>query len=162
MVIPTCSEDESSVVVEINSIDSLADNGFFWNIYWTLTDDNGMHVELVYDYTQYELSTAYGCLADGYTVVDYGWEPFSAGVDVTIDGLTTTYNLAENQFEAAYAIGVNTEDCEVTIPVYGCTDAEAMNFDPDANTEDGSCPTLATVQTSTSRCARLTTLPTPT
>ena len=58
MVIPTCSEDESSVVVEINSIDSLADNGFFWNIYWTLTDDNGMHVELVYDYTQYELSTA--------------------------------------------------------------------------------------------------------
>jgi hypothetical protein len=142
VVIPTCSEDESSVVVEINSIDSLADNGFFWNIYWTLTDDNGMHVELVYDYTQYELSTAYGCLADGcynFFVVDYGWEPFSAGVDVTIDGLTTTYNLGENQFEAAYAIGVNTEDCEVTIPVYGCTDAEAMNFNPDANTEDGSC-----------------------
>ena len=142
VVIPTCSDDESSVVVEINSIDSLADNGFFWNIYWTLTDDNGMHVELVYDYTQYELSTAYGCLADGcynFFVVDYGWEPFSAGVDVTIDGLTTTYNLGENQFEAAYAIGVNTEDCEVTIPVYGCTDAEAMNFNPDANTEDGSC-----------------------
>ena len=23
--------------------------------------------------------------------------------------------------------------------MYGCTDAEAMNFNPDANTEDGSC-----------------------
>ena len=40
VVIPTCGDDESSVVVEINGIDSLADNGFFWNIYWTLTDDN--------------------------------------------------------------------------------------------------------------------------
>ena len=80
-------------------------------------------------------------------MVDYGWEPFSAGVDVTIDGLTTTYNLGENQFEAAYAIGVNAEDCEVTIPVYGCTDAEAMNFNPDATRKTGHASTLATVQT---------------
>ena len=145
VVIPTCSENESSVVVEINSIDSLADNGFFWNIYWTLTDNNGMHVEMVYDYTQYELSTAYGCLADGcYNFYmthygNYGWASVSPGVNVTINDLTTTYSVGENQFEAAYAIGVNAEVCEVTIPVYGCTDAEAMNFNPDANTEDGSC-----------------------
>ena len=62
-----------------------------------------------------------------------------ASVDVTIGDETTTYEVAQNQFEAAFAIGVNTEGCEVTIPVYGCTDPEAMNYNPDANTGDGSC-----------------------
>ena len=142
VIIPICGEGESALTIEVNGNDSLIDLGFYYSVYWNLTDENGMHVDLVYDYSQYEMAAAYGCLADGcynFFLYDYGWEPGMASVDVTIGGNITTYEVAQNQFEAAFAIGVNTEDCEITIPVYGCTDPEAMNYNPDANTEDGSC-----------------------
>ena len=65
---------------------------------------------------------------------DYGWEPGTSSIDVTISGVTTTYTFPDGVYEAAYAIGVNTEGCEVTIPIYGCTDPEAMNYNAEANT----------------------------
>ena len=142
VVIPTCGEGESALTIQVNGNDSLADLGFYYSVYWSLTDAYGLHVDLVYDYSQYEMAAAYGCLADGcynFFLYDYGWEPGMASVDVTIGDNTTTYEVGPNQFEAAFAIGVNTEGCEVTIPVYGCTDSGAMNYNPDANTEDGSC-----------------------
>ncbi len=142
VVIPTCAAGESALTIEVNGNDSLTDLGFYYSVYWSLTDENGVHVDLVYDYSQYEMAAAYGCLADGcynFFLYDYGWEPGMASVNVTIGEETTTYEVAQNQFEAAFAIGVNTEGCEVTIPVYGCTDPEAMNYNEDANTEDGSC-----------------------
>ena len=140
--IPVCGDGESDVMIEINGLDTLVELGFFAPLYYTLTTGSGEYVELVYDYNQFEMATAYGCLADGcynFFMYDYGWEPGTSSVDVTISGVTTTYTFEEGSFEAAYAIGVNTEGCEVTIPVYGCTDAEAMNYNPDANTDDGSC-----------------------
>ena len=142
VVIPTCGEGESALTIQVNGNDSLTDLGFYYSVNWSLTDAYGLHVDLVYDYSQYEMAAAYGCLADGcynFFLYDYGWEPGMASVDMTIGDETTTYEVAQNQFEAAFAIGVNTEGCEVTIPVYGCTDSEAMNYNPDANTEDGSC-----------------------
>ena len=41
------------------------------------------------------------------------WHP---SIDVTISGVTTTYTFPDGVYEAAYAIGVNAEGCEVTIP----------------------------------------------
>ena len=91
-----------------------------------MTDAAGVHVDLVYDYSQWEAANAYGCLADGcynFFMYDYGWEPGLTSVDITLGDETTTYTFPEGQFEAAYAIGVNTEDCELFIPVYGCMDS---------------------------------------
>ena len=65
LVIPTCGADESALLIEVNGVDSLADLGLFVSVYWNLTDANGAHVDLVYDYTQFEMATAYGCLDDG-------------------------------------------------------------------------------------------------
>ena len=142
VTIPVCGSDETAVAIEINSNDSLTNLGFYNSIYWSLTDASGVHVDLVYDYSQFEMASAYGCLADGcynFYMYDYGWEPGWANVDVSLGDQTTTYVFPENQLEAAYAIGVNTTDCEVFLPVYGCMDEEAMNYNPDANIEDGYC-----------------------
>ena len=142
VTIPTCGDDETAVTIEVNGNDSLVDLGFYYSVYWTLTDAAGVHVDLVYDYSQWEAANAYGCLADGcynFFMYDYGWEPGLTSVDITLGDETTTYTFPEGQFEAAYAIGVNTEDCELFIPVYGCMDSEAMNYNPDANIDDGYC-----------------------
>ena len=60
-------------------------------------------------------------------------------VNVTLGDEATTYGFPEGQIDAAYAIGVNAEDCEVFIPVYGCMDSDALNYNPDANVDDGYC-----------------------
>ena len=78
---------------------------------------------------------AAGCY--NFFVHDYGWAPGLGSVQVTIDGETSDYSVPEGQFEAAFAIGVETDGCEVTIP--GCTDPEALNYHPTATVDDGSC-----------------------
>lgn len=139
--IPECGPDETAIAIEVISADSTSELGF--SVYWNLTDSTGFHVtSLVYDYSNWEASNAYGCVEDGcynFFMYDYGWELGAAQVNITLGDETTTYTFEEGQFEAAYAIGVNTEGCEIFIPVYGCMDPEAMNYNPDANIDDGYC-----------------------
>ena len=52
VVIPTCGEGESAVVIETQGGDSLIDLGLWYSLYWDLTDAQGAHVDLVYDYSQ--------------------------------------------------------------------------------------------------------------
>lgn len=138
--IPVCGPDETSIAIEVVPTDSLSEG---ISVYWNLTDSTGFHVtSLVYDYSNWEASNAYGCLEDGcynFFMNDYGWELGSAEVHITVGDETTTYTFDENEYEAAYAIGVNTEGCEIFIPVYGCMDPEAMNYDPEANIDNGYC-----------------------
>lgn len=138
--IPECGAGETSIAVEVIPTDSLSAEDY--SVYWNLTNSTGFNVTLVYDYSNWEATSAYGCLEDGcynFFMYDYSWELGSAQVDVTLDDETTTYAFEENQYDAAYAIGVNTEGCEIFIPVYGCMDSEAMNYNPEANTDDGYC-----------------------
>ena len=140
VVIPTCGEDETAVAIEVVPTDSTSEWGY--SVYWNLTDETGWHVDLVYDYSQWEATNAYGCLEDGcynFFLYNYGWSDGAANVEVNLGGETTAYSLAPGEFDAAYAIGVNTNGCEVFIPIHGCTDAEAMNYNPEANLDDGSC-----------------------
>lgn len=139
VTIPTCGANETPLAIEVNLNDSVAD--LYYGISWSLTDASGLHVNLVYDYTNWEVSNAYGCLDDGcynFFVYDYGWGLNPANINVTLGGETTTYN-PDGELEAAYAIGVNTDGCELFIPVYGCTDNEAINYNPEANIDDGYC-----------------------
>ena len=138
--IPVCADNESSLVVEVLSSDSLIELGLGGSLFWSLTTDLGAYVDLAYDYNDYQQATAYGCLADGcynFFVYDYGWAPGTGSVSVTIAGETTNYSVPEFEYEAAFAIGVNVEGCEVTIP--GCTDESALNYHPTATVDDGSC-----------------------
>ena len=140
VTIPVCGDDESPLLIEVVGDDSLIDIGLGVSLYWTLTTDLGDYVDLVYDYNEFQQATAYGCMAAGcynFFVHDYGWAPGLGSVQVTIDGESSSYSVPEGQFEAAFAIGVETDGCEVTIP--GCTDPEALNYHPTATVDDGSC-----------------------
>lgn len=138
-IIPECGDDQTEVIIQSMGNDSLNDLGIFVSIYWNLTTDLGQYVELVYDYTE-EGTTAYGCLNDGcynFYLYDYGWTPGLGSAEVSLDGEVTSYSVGADQFDAAFALGVNAEGCEVTIP--GCTDPEALNYYPEATVDDGSC-----------------------
>lgn len=140
VLIPTCGPDETAIAIEVLPTDSTSEFGY--SVYWNLTNSTGFPVTLVFDYSNWETTNAYGCLEDGcynFFMYDYGWELGSAQVDITLGEESTTYAFDENQSEAAYAIGVNTDGCEIFIPIYGCMDPEAMNYNPDANIDDGYC-----------------------
>ena len=138
-VIPVCGEDQTELLIQTAGSDSLNDLGIFVSLYWNLTTDLGQYVELVYDYNEAG-TTAYGCLNDGcynFYLYDYGWTPGLGSADVSLDGEVTSFSVGVDQFDAVFALGVNTDGCEVTIP--GCTDPEALNYYASATVDDGSC-----------------------
>ncbi|MGB1122497.1 MAG: T9SS type A sorting domain-containing protein, partial [Flavobacteriales bacterium] len=111
----------------------------FVSLHWSLTTDLGVHMNLVYDYTEFQ-TISYGCVADGcynFYLSDFGWEPGMNNVEVILDGEVSMYAVPEGEYSTIIALGVNAEDCEVTIP--GCTDPEALNYHAAATIDDGSC-----------------------
>jgi len=140
VTLPVCDEGEYLITIETVSPDSLLELGFAANLFWALTSADGNYVELVYTYDEFQQSNGYGCAAPGcynFFLNDYGWAPGVGSVNVTVDGTTTNYSVPEGQYQAAYAIGVETEGCELTLP--GCTDPEALNYNATATVDDGSC-----------------------
>ena len=69
-----------------------------------------------------------------------GWN--GGAVEIIIGDITLNYAL-ETGPEGIFAFGVNTEGCIVEIP--GCTDPGAVNYNPLATIDDGSCTTIAGV-----------------
>lgn len=108
-------------------------------MYWTMADYSGEVVEYGFFYNwapQYEL-----CLEDGcYTLTVFNVSPEWDGIynimtpnQVLAQG---TFNGDESTFVTTF--GVNTEDCDEE-EVFGCTDPNAINFNPNATIDDGSC-----------------------
>ncbi|MEY3397941.1 MAG: hypothetical protein RL220_535, partial [Bacteroidota bacterium] len=86
-------------------------------------------------------SGTYACVGDGcFTVNMYdsfgdGWT--NGSLDIYVNGeLVNTLYFPNGTF-ASGSFGVNAEGCEGLI--YGCTDPLALNFNPYANTDNGSC-----------------------
>ena len=140
VTLPECAEGEYLIAIGTASPDSLIELGFAANLFWAITSADGNYVELVYTYDEFQQSNGFGCVAPGcynFFLNDYGWAPGVGSVNVTIDGTTTNYAVPAGQYQAAYAIGVETEGCELTLP--GCTDPEALNYNATATVDDGSC-----------------------
>jgi Secretion system C-terminal sorting domain len=86
--------------------------------------------------------TTYGCLADGcYTLQMFdsfgdGWM-YGGPLTITINGVVAgTYTFSSGNSSVAY-FGINAEGCNGAIS--GCTDATALNYNPAATADDGSC-----------------------
>jgi hypothetical protein len=98
-------------------------------------DENGVQVAYANG------TNAYACVPDGcYSVQMYdsfgdGWT--TGSVDVYLNNeLSSNFTLTYGNYGSA-SFGVNTEGCEPSIN--GCTDSSALNYNPLATEDDGSC-----------------------
>ncbi|MDA0946514.1 MAG: T9SS type A sorting domain-containing protein [Bacteroidetes bacterium] len=140
VMLPECSESQYLISLETVSPDSLIDLGFGATLFWTLSSETGASINLVYAYDTYQQASAYGCIDPGcynFILHDYGWAPGLGSVNVTVAGTTANYSVPEGEYSAAFALGVDAEGCELTLP--GCTDPEALNYNSTATVDDGSC-----------------------
>ena len=115
--IPVCGAGETEIVIQTMATDSLDEFGGFVSLYWTLTTDLGQHINLVYDYDEFS-TVSYGCVADGATTsTSTTTDGFRRGsAEVILDGVSTSYSVPADEYSAVFALGVNTDGCEVTIP----------------------------------------------
>ena len=136
VTLPVCDEGEYLSAIETVSPDSLLELGFAANLFWT-----PLRTATTWAWctptTSSSNPTATAARSGCYNFFlnDYGWAPGMGSVNVTINGTTTNYSVPEGQYQAAYAIGVETEECEVTLP--DCIDPEALNYNATATVDDG-------------------------
>jgi hypothetical protein len=97
-----------------------------------------------YNYVQYQDDSgnwvAEGCIEDGcynFTVYNNGYAEIDGSIVAVLDGDTLTFDVPADAFQTTYGLGVNVDDCEPYVP--GCTDEEALNYNPDATDDNGSC-----------------------
>ncbi len=144
---PDAVEDDGSCQYPIECDDLTAvmtvmTTGMFpMEVSWLILNEDG---DVVLESAFYNLGseeyTDETCLEDGcYTLhmIDSFGDGWNGGVlEIMIEGNGSfTFELEQGEFEVGY-FSINAE-CE--IPVYGCTNPDADNYDPNANTDDGSC-----------------------
>lgn len=114
-----------------------------FEIAWSILDADG---NLIYEAGGFANNTATLdslCLADGcYTLQLFdsfgdGWNGAIISV-LTEDETIVLTTLEDGEFESV-SFGVNAECGDNPIDVFGCTDQNAINFDPAATVDDGSC-----------------------
>lgn len=132
------AEDCESNVVEVIITTEIFGNEISWNI----VDANGVEVAGNGVYSSNGSFTQYYCLPDGCYVFEMfdsfgdGWNGGSFAV-VVDGGVLASGSLPEGSY-GALPFSLNGSDCDSLI-VYGCTDPDALNYNPDATIDDGSC-----------------------
>ena len=125
--------DQNEVTIQMYVIDNQ------WLAIMNFTDQFG---NVLFSGTIWEDNyTTTFCLPPGC----YGVEVLSVGagntglplLDIYVDGALVQTVFDTEGDPTQYYFGIETEDCEEY--VFGCTDPEAINFDPNANVDDGSC-----------------------
>jgi len=128
--------ENNEVIVLINT------ENWGYEISWNIRNEEGNEVAGSGDYPNYSTITELACLEDGcYTFEMFdsygdGWN----GGSFTIllgDTALASGTLEDEEF-GSISFGVNAEGC-VEEDVFGCTDPSAVNFNPNATVEDGSC-----------------------
>jgi hypothetical protein len=113
-----------------------------YEISWNIRNEDGEEVAGSGDYPSYSTITELACLEDGcYTFEMFdsygdGWN--GAAFEITLNNtLLAAGTLEEGEF-GSISFGVNEEGCG-EVEISGCTDPEAINYNPFATIDDGTC-----------------------
>jgi hypothetical protein len=139
---PSASEDDGSCVYSEDCTQTFVmfqfNPGTFANeATYDVIDANGQVVA-----QGYGLSNQYACLADGcYTVNMYdtfgdGWDGSGYLTITASNNYVGVFELSSGFYGSA-GFGINAEGCVASVT--GCTDPTAINYNPIANEDDGSC-----------------------
>ena len=129
------------------SWDSFGDNNEFWESWGvTLTDDNqdGIYSgSISLDPGNYEYVHALTGIADnwlGWGVIGFAPEACQLGINPISGDSAPNYFFTAECGEVIDLPTVCFGECsECTGEVFGCTDADAVNYNPNATNDDGSC-----------------------
>lgn len=113
-------------------------------ISWQLINENGETLASFENGSSENTYETTACLPDGcYTIQaadSYGDGWNGGNLQITFNQEVLNYTL-EDGSEGLFWFGINTSGCQPLIP--GCTDPTAMNYDPAATVDDGSCTDFA-------------------
>ena len=128
-----CSENIVEVLIETQMWGS--------EISWGILQDGNLLAEGS-GYQNDETSTTFACLEDGCYILQMndafgdGWN--GAVYSIISNGNVVSTGTLEDGHQGFATFGINATGCDSLI-AFGCTDPEALNFDPDADIDDGSC-----------------------
>ncbi|MEM7163092.1 MAG: T9SS type A sorting domain-containing protein [Bacteroidota bacterium] len=109
---------------------------------WNLQNENGDIVASGENYADNSIYSAQFCLEDGcYTLNLFdsfgdGWN--GGTITLFYAGLSTTFPAFLSGSNVSYSFGINDPGCDST-NILGCTDPSAINWNPAATIDDGSC-----------------------
>lgn len=145
---PNANEDDGSCTYpencEDNTVIATINTGYWsYEMGWELLNENGDVAwsggEYFNNFWQY---SDYTCLADGcYTLVLYdsfgdGWN--NGTITLTSNGQVLYSGGLLFGAVGSASFGLNVGECNPLV-VFGCTDPEALNYNPEATVDDGSC-----------------------
>lgn len=135
--LPTCGSGEELTV--FRSISTAPDGG--WGLLsWVVYAPTGASVPVSAWYDNNNELVEYHCLAsECHTVVVYGSFNSNGALEVTVgESVPTLWTLPAGESTGTLVLAVGgATDCVAFLP--GCTDPTALNFNPQATQDDGSC-----------------------
>lgn len=129
-----------SITSEIAWNDSTYDWGGFPLYSWYISNATSAWYNYVTYATEEGAMVTEGCIEDGcynFTVYNNGFADLEGSIQVVLGEDTLNFEVSNDQFQSTFGLGVNVEDCEPYVP--GCMDEEAINYNPDATEDNGSC-----------------------
>lgn len=148
---PEADEDDGSCVYPLecdnNQLTIVVESGTWGGeIWWELLNPEGdsLYVAMGGNYFSNQTFIEESCIDDGcyqlnlYDNFGDGWN--NASISLSLNGTLLFEGTLEDGSFGAFSISVNTEDCpEIEQAVYGCTDPNANNYNPEATINDNSC-----------------------